>query len=138
MARRPIPPVERFWPKVAKGDGCWEWLAFKDARGYGYFHVSASERVPAFRFAWEIENGPVPVGLELDHLCRNRGCVNPAHLEAVTRRENILRSESFIAQNARKTHCKRGHEFTPENTRRKNGGRECRECDRIRQRKVAR
>ncbi|WP_353848602.1 HNH endonuclease signature motif containing protein [Cellulomonas sp.] len=66
--------------------------------------------------AWEQENGPIPPGMQLDHLCRVRECVNPLHLELVTQRENILRGESPAAHHARKTHCDHGHEFTPENT----------------------
>jgi hypothetical protein len=87
--------------------------------------------------------GSVGEGLELDHLCRNRSCVNPAHLEAISHKENILRGESFSSINAKRTHCKHGHEFTPENTYRWRGKmRTCRACNlnrvnaRYRQRKV--
>ena len=85
----------------------------------------------AHRVVYEILVGPIPVGLELDHLCRNRACVNPDHLEPVTTRTNLLRGYSPWACRARQTHCKRGHEFTPENTYGTGDGRRyCRTCRR--------
>lgn len=117
---------ERFWAKVQPTGFCWEWTASK-AHGYGYFNGSR-----AHRFAYELLVGPIPDGLVIDHLCRNRGCVNPDHLEPVTQRENTMRGYSFSRLHARKTHCIRGHEFTPENTKtRSNGARICRECMRL-------
>jgi hypothetical protein len=71
---------ERFWAKVYRGDDCWEWLAAKSTAGYGRFKV-AGGLVQAHRFAYEDIVGPIPDGLQLDHLCRNRACVNPDHLE---------------------------------------------------------
>ena len=83
----------------------------------------------AHRVAYELTNGPIPDGLELDHLCRVRHCVNPSHIEAVTHRENTLRGTGPIPHRARQSHCKHGHEFTPENTYRlPNGCRHCRTC----------
>ncbi len=106
---------------------CWLWTGSIDADGYGCYLRDHS----AHRFAWEIANGPVPDGLVIDHLCRVRHCVNPAHMEPVTNAENILRGECPPAVNARKTHCPRGHEFTTENTYvYPDGRRECRECRR--------
>jgi hypothetical protein len=83
----------------------------------------------AHRLAYELFVGPIPEGQTIDHLCRNRPCVNPGHLEVVDMRTNLLRGSSPTAQNARKTHCKHGHEFTPENTALKQGRyRICRTC----------
>ena len=119
---------DRFWAKVDTTGDCWEWQAARTHDGYGVFTAPVRKKVRAHRFAYEILVGPIPAGLEIDHLCRVRHCVNPAHLEAVTRQEHWRRGESFAAQNARKTHCKHGHEFTPENTYHYRTGRECRAC----------
>jgi hypothetical protein len=116
--------------------GCWEWLYARRRDGYGYVNAVVNGRrrpVTAHRVYYERYVGPIPEGLQLDHLCRNRGCVNPAHLEPVTQRENILRGESPAAKQARQTHCKYGHPFSAENTRRdKKGARWCRACERRR------
>ena len=83
------------------------------------------------RVIWTAERGPIPAGLDIDHLCRTRACCNPDHLEPVTRQVNLLRGETTTAARAAITHCPRGHEYTPENTRTsKLGQRECRECRR--------
>jgi len=111
--------VNRFWSKVKKTETCWLWSAGK-SKGYGQFFYSPFAgkefNTRAHIFAYEILIGDIPEGLQLDHLCRVRHCVNPMHLEPVTQKENILRGISVSALNARKTHCKRGHEFTDENT----------------------
>ncbi|MFI8300031.1 HNH endonuclease signature motif containing protein [Streptomyces nigra] len=134
LIRTPKPAAERFWPKVdkASANGCWNWTGAIGPNGYGYFGAPKGTSRLAHRFAYESVNGPVPNGLQLDHLCRNRRCVNPTHLEAVTQRVNTLRSDGPTALNSRATHCKKGHEFTPENTAVYRGKRECRTCKRTR------
>lgn len=87
-------------------NGCWEWVGNTDSQGYGRLTNRATRKMAgAHRFMYERLVGPVPAGLTLDHLCRNRACCNPSHLEPVTHRENALRGVSFAAVNARKTHC---------------------------------
>lgn len=111
---KPKPAADRFAAKVLKGDDCWTWTGATQAGGYGRFMASSSPTVLvlAHRFAYEQAHGPIADGLTIDHLCRNTSCVNPAHLEPVTREENALRA----SRNAGKTHCDRGHEFTDANT----------------------
>lgn len=129
---------ERFWGRVEMTSSCWLWTGSRDRHGYGSLYWSGSTR-RAHRVAYEIAVGPIPEGLDLDHLCRTRACVRPDHLEPVDRRTNLLRGEAIQARNARKTHCVRGHEFTIENTaRRQNGARRCRECRRTRSAPMAR
>lgn len=133
-ARTPL--AERFNDKVkrigAQPDECHEWGgatqgAPPGVQGYG--HISEGGRrgriLLAHRVAWEIENGPIPEGLQVDHLCRNRKCVNPAHLEIVTQRENGRRG----LKGELRTHCKHGHEYTAKSTYvNKYGHRNCRIC----------
>ena len=97
-------------------DGCHNWLGAYDHHGYGRFYDRKIKKaVFAHRTAYELFVGPIPEGLTLDHLCRNRGCVNPRHLEPVTHQVNILRGVGLAAQRAKQTHCKRGHELVGEN-----------------------
>jgi len=112
--------------------GCWEWTGSLNAGGYAHIIDDAGNRQPAHRAAYEIFKGSVPVSLEIDHLCRVRHCVNPDHLEAVTKQENIRRGEAGLYMKLRaafKTHCKRGHALSADNVYvRPDGFRACRTC----------
>lgn len=126
------PPVERVLSRVViDGDtGCWLFNGALSTRGYGKIAIAPRGSVaPAHRVTYEALVGSIPGGLELDHLCRTRRCVNPAHLEPVTSRENILRGEGMGARYARRDRCKHGHLFTKANTAFRNeGGRVSRRC----------
>lgn len=123
--------VDRFLAKVEKTESCWNWTG-SIAGGYGKFWFEGGPRL-AHRLAYFHWVGPVPEGLTLDHLCRNTSCVNPDHLEPVTLVENIRRGTQ--GWNHRdKTHCPKGHEYTPENTYHGTNGRACRACQREHQR----
>lgn len=130
--------MERVLEKVVRheGDRCWGWSSTVTTKGYAMiWDPDRANNRPAHRLMYEHFIGPVPEGLQLDHLCRNRSCVNPYHLEPVTARENVLRGTGPTAINAARTQCKNGHEFTPENTYlRRSGGRSCIECGRIKSR----
>lgn len=117
---------ERFWAKVSQAEAleCWEWTAYKIPTGYGLFYPKHGEGWLAHRWAYQSLIADIPDGLVLDHLCSNRGCVNPWHLEPVTQKINIQRGEQ-----ATRTHCPKGHEYTPENTHRgAKGWRWCKAC----------
>jgi hypothetical protein len=123
----------RLRQKIEVTDSCWIWRGHVKANGYG----AAGQGHQAHRRVYELLVGPISDGLQLDHLCRVLACVNPAHLEPVTPRENGRRGNSPWGINARKTHCVHGHEFTPENTYvTRRGQRHCRECSRRRDRKA--
>lgn len=110
---------ERFHAKIRREDnGCWRWMGSINQGGYGNMGVSVPRKrnVPAHRVGYELYKGPIPEGLQLDHLCRNRWCVNPEHLEPVTQKENINRGESPTAVLHRLGHCARGHEMNEQNS----------------------
>jgi hypothetical protein len=120
---------ERFWSKVERReDGCWIWRGALGNHGYGSFSVGGkNERV----HVWSYERfvAPTPTGLVLDHLCHNTACVNPRHMEPVTQRENVMRSDGLTATLSRKTHCDHGHPLAGDNLIiRPDGHRRCREC----------
>jgi hypothetical protein len=121
-----------FWAKVEKDDvtDCWLWTGALNSRGYGAWGVDGRSR-STHRVAYESLVGPIPDGLTIDHLCREKRCCNPAHLEPVTVGENTRRARELI------TRCPQGHEYTPENTLVKKGtnSRSCRECNNARRRK---
>ena len=130
MGRIPRDQDTRFWEKVDKSGECWVWMAATVGTGYGGFRTRDPRGwIIAHRYAYMRLVGPIPTGLDLDHLCRNRKCVKPEHLEPVTRRENLLRGETMIARQLKSATCKHGH---ADWRIRPNGYRVCRECVRLR------
>lgn len=131
---RATPAIERAPKKiVVDANGCWNYTGSRTAGGYGMIR---ERRRPIYvhRLMYEALVGPIPEGLQIDHLCRNRACCRPSHLEPVTNAVNGLRGESLPAQNARKTHCPQGHPYDEANTLqgRSRRGRHCRTCNRER------
>lgn len=123
---------ERFWAKVVRHpSGCWDWMGACDSHGYGNFGYRG-RTIGAHRYSYETLVGVIPDGLEIDHLCRNARCVNPTHMEAVTRSENVRRGllPSIIRQwQLAKTHCPKGHPYNECNTYiSPSGDRSCRTC----------
>lgn len=137
-----------FWAKVDRTGDCWLWTAGGSrSTGYGWVNWRGTNFL-VHRFAYELQIGPIPTGFTIDHVCHNRDegceggacshrrCVNPAHLEAVSRGVNTLRGKTITGNNSRKMECKHGHPFDEVNTRYlPNGERECKECQRIKGRK---
>lgn len=119
IGRPPVDPLVRFLEKVQvdPSTGCWLWTGAVNNGGYSRLW-NEGRTVLGHRFAYERLVGPIPEGLQIDHLCAVRHCVNPIHLEPVTCRENLLRGDTVNARNAAKTHCARGHPFDSANTKR--------------------
>lgn len=133
------PARERFIANTRDAEsGCIEWTGGLNGVGYGQFYAGKTSsnrtgKTYAHRWSYEQYVGPIPEGMHIDHLCRNRKCVNPAHLEPVTPGENVLRGNGRSATNARKTHCPSGHKYAGSNLyMTPSGQRKCRECNRIR------
>ena len=124
------PLKERFYKHVFyASNGCHEWTAYIDRDGYGHINDGIHASAIAHRTAYEFSHSKIPAGLSIDHLCRNRKCVNPEHLEAVSMRINVLRGNTLPAKNYLKTACNRGHLFDRKNTHiNTRGQRVCRAC----------
>lgn len=121
-------PLERH-TVVDESTGCWEWQGAHTRDGYGMLRIE-NRAISSHRYSYTTLVGPIPEGLEIDHLCRNRNCCNPEHLEPVTRSENLRRSPLMGRARLSMTHCKRGHPYNEANTRyTTEGHRQCRECE---------
>lgn len=128
----------RFWSKVDQTDGCWEFVGAKNEHGYGSVRVGG-KTLGAHRYVWMLVNGRIPDGMHVLHSCDNPACVRPDHLRLGSHAENMAEKSSKgrnRSGNSYKTKCLRGHEFNEENTYRYNGKRQCRTCNRERQRKA--
>ena len=127
---------ERLARKTVITPGCWPFVGSRLPKGYGTITLRTAQGVKtvyAHRVAWEREHGPIPEGMEIDHLCNNPSCVRLDHLQCVTPMQNNRRSASVSALYGRRDRCKHGHEFTLENTRPgPRNSRRCRACDRTR------
>ena len=121
---------------VVSKDGCW--IPSRNPTSHGYIKVTAGGvTYKAHRLIYELMAKPIPVGMQIDHLCRKRSCINPLHLEPVTGRQNVLRGQTVAARKAAQTHCQHGHPFDLFNTHiNAQGHRHCRECDRSRWRRA--
>jgi hypothetical protein len=134
LGKRPLTMDEILARIVPTTFGCWEWQGCHQSAGYATVGMNCKQKL-VHRVLYEHFFGPIPKPLEPDHLCRHRWCVNPLHIEPVTRRENIMRGSGpglLAARNGTKTMCNRGHPFTPDNTYHWHGHRHCRECARLR------
>ncbi len=128
-----LPPRFAKKLKVNQESGCWDWQAGVDGGGYGMYQERSRKSTRAHRYSFSFLVSPIPDSMVLDHLCRNRSCVNPDHLEVVTIKENVMRGEGACAENARKTHCVNGHSLSGENIYKNQGNRRvCKVCARDR------
>lgn len=130
---------EAFWMRVEQPDNpdeCWVWHGSINPDGYGRMQVDNVHHL-GHRLSYEIHVGAIPDGLVIDHLCKNRGCCNPKHLEAVTLAVNTMRGEGYMALSARQTHCPSGHEYAGDNLYALKGVRMCRTCKRAQWRAAA-
>lgn len=139
IGRPPTPQLELFLRHIEIDNlsGCWKWKGSLDKDGYGFFGSSMEWGKRAHRFSFMYFRKPLLEGLTIDHLCRNKSCVNPYHLEQVTNKENLRRAKNQVSTiNSKKTHCKRGHELTGYNLIIKCGyKRTCRKCSNMMERK---
>lgn len=116
-------PEQRFWSKVIRADYCWLWQGSLNSAGYGSFGGMG-----AHCYSYQVLHGPIPSGMEIDHLCQNKRCVNPQHMEVVSHRENCLRAGGWAAKHSNATHCPAGHPYDEGNTQRRRGRRYCKKC----------
>lgn len=124
--------ADRLWAKVDKTETCWLWRGSRNRLGYGRICEGGPSRriLFAYRVAYELERGPIPPGLSLDHLCRVPACVNPAHLEAVTHRENVMRGQNPSIRVYHTDICRRGHDYAVVGFVARSRVRTCRQCKR--------
>lgn len=134
MTGRRAPLAERLWRRVDATGDCWTWTGYLAKTGYGQIADKPGPMAYTHRVAWESLVGPIPDGMQLDHLCRNRACVNPDHLEQVASAVNTLRGHGPSARAARRQTCAQGHPYSDENTYRHPKQRMCRVCRRERDR----
>ncbi len=122
---------KRFWKSVEKNKKCWLWKSALSAGGYGVFGID-NKIIYVHRFSYELHKGKIPKDKQIDHLCRNRSCVNPDHLELVTQKENTARGEGISAKYSKRTRCKNGHRLSGDNLIQYScrGGRICKICKR--------
>lgn len=135
--RRTRSVAERAWSKFQRDpdSGCWVWTGYRDKNGYGKIWMGHPDRsFMAHRVMYELIVGPIPTGLQIDHLCRNTSCVNPSHLEPVTAAVNTYRAESVTGRYARAANCSKCGLPLQAKVGRSRGGRECRPCVRRYQR----